>query len=127
MDRDLHSEQPNVGSLRTYRSQSDLAYSYNRAMGIAMITHRRPCLDGRGPTQRSGYAQLGHVIRPTKRCGNCVTARRLLINSAQTFHHTSRWNLLVTSTWSTQWRKEGGPKQDSLIFCLTNQNAALNC
>ena len=28
---------------------------------------------------------------PTKRCGNCVTARRLLINSAQTFHHTSRW------------------------------------
>ena len=40
MDRDLHSEQPNVGSLRTYRSQSDLTYSYNRAMGIAMIAHR---------------------------------------------------------------------------------------
>ena len=30
MDRDLHSEQPNVGYLRTYRSKSDLAYSYNR-------------------------------------------------------------------------------------------------
>ena len=40
MDRDLHSEQPNVGSLRTYRSQSDLTYSYNRAMGIDMIAHR---------------------------------------------------------------------------------------
>ena len=93
MDRDLHSEQPNVGSLRTYRSKSDLAYSYNCAMGIAMIAHRRPCLVGRGPTQRSGHAQLGYVIRPTKRCGNCVTARRLLINSAQTFHHTLRWNL----------------------------------
>ena len=98
MDRDLHSEQPNVGSLRTYRSQSDLAYSYNRAMGIAMFVHRRPCLVGRGPTQRSGYAQLGHVIRPTKRCGNCVTVRRLLINSAQTFHHTSRWNLSIVDT-----------------------------
>ena len=73
MDRDLHSEQPNVGSLRTYRSQSDLAYSYNRAMEIAMIAHRRPCLDGRGPTQRSGYAQLGHVIRPT--IDNYLTAR----------------------------------------------------
>ena len=54
-----------------------------------MIAHRRPCLVGRGPTQRSGHAQLDHVIRPTKRCGNCVTARRLLINSAQTFHHTA--------------------------------------
>ena len=95
MDRDLHSEQPNVGSLRTYRSQSDLAYSYNRTMGIAMIAHRQPCLVGRGPTQRSGHAQLGH---PTKRCGNCVTARRLLINSAQTFHHTSRWNLSIPIT-----------------------------
>ena len=30
MDRDLHSEQPNVGYLHTYRSKSDLAYSYNR-------------------------------------------------------------------------------------------------
>ena len=39
MDRDLHSEQPNVGSLRTYRSQSDLAYSYNRAMEIAIVGH----------------------------------------------------------------------------------------
>ena len=95
MDRNLHSEQPNVGYLRTYRSKSDLAYSYNRAMGIAMIAHRRPCLVGRGPTQRSGHAQLVYVIRPTKRCGNCVTARRLLINSAQTFHHTSRWNLSI--------------------------------
>ena len=37
MDRDLHSEQPNVGSLCSYRSQSDLAYSYNRAMGIAIV------------------------------------------------------------------------------------------
>ena len=82
MDCDLHSEQPNVGSLRSYRSQSDLAYSYNRAMGIAMIAHRRPCL-------------VGHVIRPTKRCGNRVTARRLLINSVQKFHHTSRWNLSI--------------------------------
>ena len=88
MDRDLHSEQPNVGSLRAYRSQSDLVIHYN---GISMIAHRRPCLVGRGPTQRSGYAQL----RPTKRCGNCATARRLLINSAQTFHHTSRWNLSI--------------------------------
>ena len=97
MDRDLHSEQPNVGYLRTYRSKSDLAYSYNRAMGIAMIAHRRPYLVGCGPTHRSGHAQLGHVIRPTKRCGNCVTARRLLINSAQTFHHTSRWNLSIAT------------------------------
>ena len=39
MDRDLHSEQPNVGYLRTYRSKSDLAYSFNRAMGISMIAH----------------------------------------------------------------------------------------
>ena len=31
MDRDLHSEQPNVGYLRTYRSKSDLAYSYTFA------------------------------------------------------------------------------------------------
>ena len=38
-----------------------------------MIAHRRPCLDGRGPTQRSGYAQLGHVIRPT--IDNYLTAR----------------------------------------------------
>ena len=96
MDRDLHSEQPNVGYLRTYRSKSDLAYSCNRAMGIAMIAHRRPYLVGRGPTHRSGHAQLG---RPTKRCGNCVTARRLLINSAQTFHHTSRWNLSIMSSF----------------------------
>ena len=59
MDRDLHSEQPNVGYLRTYRSKSDLAYSFNRAMGISMIAHRRPYLVGRGPTQRSGHAQLG--------------------------------------------------------------------
>ena len=51
MDRDLHSEQPNVVSLRTYRSKSDLAYSYNRATGIAMIAHRRPCLVGRGPSR----------------------------------------------------------------------------
>ena len=36
MDCDLHSEQPNVGYLRTYRSKSDLAYSYNRAMGISI-------------------------------------------------------------------------------------------
>ena len=97
MDRNLPSEQPNVGYLRTYRSISDLAYSYNRAMGIAMIAHRRPCLVGRGPKQLSGHAQLVYVIRPTKRCGNCVTARRLLINSAQTFHHTSRWNLSIFS------------------------------
>ena len=86
MDRDFHSEQPNVGSLRTYRSQSDLTYSYNRAMGIAMIAHR------------VGHVSLGvarRSIRPTKRCGNCVTTRRLLINSAQTFHHTSRWNLSI--------------------------------
>ena len=54
-----------------------------------MIAHRRPCLVGRGPTQRSRHAQL---VYPT---GNCVTARRLLINSAQTFHHTSRWNLSI--------------------------------
>ena len=47
MDRDIHSEQPNVGYLRTYRSKSDLAYSYNRAMGISMIAHRRPYLSGR--------------------------------------------------------------------------------
>ena len=95
MDRDLHSEQPNVGSLRTYRSQSDLTYSYNRAMGIAMIAHHVGHVS-LGVARRSGrHAQLGHVIRPTKRCGNCVTARRLLINSAQTFHHTSRWNLSI--------------------------------
>ena len=30
MDRDLHSEQPNAGYLRTYRSNSDLAYFYDR-------------------------------------------------------------------------------------------------
>ena len=96
MDRDIHSEQPNVGSLRTYRSQSDLTYSYNRAMGIAMVAHRVGHVS-LGVARRSGrHAQLGHVIRPTKRCGNCVTARRLLINSAQTFHHTSRWNLSIT-------------------------------
>ena len=95
LDRNLHSEQPNVGYLRTYRSKSDLAYSCNRAIGIAMIAHRRPYLVGRGPTHMSSHAQLGHVIRPTKRCGNCVTARRLLINSAQTFHHTLRWNLCI--------------------------------
>ena len=95
MNRDLHSEQPNVGSLRTYRSQSDLTYSYNRAMGIAMIAHRVGHVS-LGVARRGGrHAQLGHVIRPTKRCGNCVTARRLLINSAQTFHHTSRWNLSI--------------------------------
>ena len=95
MDRDIHSEQPNVGSLRTHRSQSDLTYSYNRAMGIAMIAHRVGHVS-LGVARRSGrHAQLGHVIRPTKRCGNCVTARRLLINSAQTFHHTSRWNLSI--------------------------------
>ena len=88
MDRDLHSEQPNVGYLRTYHSKSYLAYKL--FIWISMIAHRRPCLVGRGPSQRSGHAQLGYVIRPTKRCGNCVTARRLLINSAQTFHHTSR-------------------------------------
>ena len=97
MDRDLHSEQPNVGSLRTYRSQSDLTYSYNRAMGIAMIAHRVGHVS-LGVARRSGrHAQLGQVIRPTKRCGNCVTARRLLINSAQTFHHTSRWNLCIAT------------------------------
>ena len=97
MDRDLHSEQPNVGSLRTYRSQSDLTYSYNRAMGIVMIAHRVGHVS-LGVARRSGrHAQQGHVIRPTKRCGNCVTARRLLINSAQTFHHTSRWNLSIES------------------------------
>ena len=95
MDRDLHSEQPNVGSLRTYRSQSDLTYSYNRTMGIAMIAHHVGHVS-LGVARRSGWhAQLGHVIRPTERCGNCVTARRLLINSAQTFHHTSRWNLSI--------------------------------
>ena len=63
MDRDLHSEQPNVGYLRTYRSKSDLAYSFNRAMGISMIAHRRPYLVGRGPTRRVviawSQAQLG--------------------------------------------------------------------
>ena len=41
-----------------------------------------------------GYVVL-IISGPTKRCGNCVTARRLLINSAQTFHHTSRWNLSI--------------------------------
>ena len=63
MDRDLHSEQPNVGSLRTYRSQSDLTYSYNRAMGIAMIAHRVGHVS-LGVARRSGrHAQLGHPPR----------------------------------------------------------------
>ena len=84
MDRDLHSEQPNVGYLRTYRSKSDLAYSNNRAMGIAMIAHRRPYLVGRGPTHRSGHAQLGHVICPTKRCG--IASRRVVCSLIQRKH-----------------------------------------
>ena len=84
MDRDLHSEQPNVGYLRTYRSKSYLAYSYNRAMGIAMIAHRRPCLVGRGPTHRSGHAQLGYVIRPTKSV--VIASRRVVCSLIQRKH-----------------------------------------
>ena len=71
MDRDLHSEQQNVGSLRTYRSQSDLTYSYNRAMGIVMIAHRVGHVS-LGVARRSGQLDLGHVIRPTKRCGKVI-------------------------------------------------------
>ena len=39
MDCDIHSEQPNVGSLRTYRSQLDLTYSYNRATYAHRVGH----------------------------------------------------------------------------------------
>ena len=37
-------------------------------MGISMIAHLRPNLVGREPwiEQRSGHAQLGYVIRPTR-------------------------------------------------------------
>ena len=38
MDCDIHSEQPNVGSLRTYRSQLDLTYSYNRATWSPIVS-----------------------------------------------------------------------------------------
>ena len=67
MDRDLHSKQPNVGYLRTYRSKSDLAYSYNRAMGISMIAHRRPYLVGRGPTRLMLFVPPRGVVIASRR------------------------------------------------------------
>ena len=96
MDRDLHSEQPNVGYLRTYLSKSDLAYSYNRAMGISMIAHRRPYLVGRGPTQRSGHAQLGYVTLFVPPRGVVIASRRVVCSLIRRKHSiTPRWNLSI--------------------------------
>ena len=63
---------------------------------ILLLAHAHSTL-----TQQTRYG-YGHalaanclVIGPTVG-SHLVIARRLLINSAQTFHHTSRWNLCCT-------------------------------
>ena len=80
MDRDLHSEQPNVGSLRTYRSQSDLTYSYNRAMEIAMIAHRVGHVS-LGVARRSGRHAQPHTVAGTPWAMLFVPPRGVVIAS----------------------------------------------
>ena len=84
MNRDLHSEQPNVGYLRTYRSKSDLAYSYNRAMGISTIAPSSAMFSWAWPDAAVGQ-------RPTRLCysshqGVVIASRRVVCSLIRRKH-----------------------------------------